>query len=130
MQPSEPEARGYTLPTAMLCTSKYPESSVQMRARTSPASSCLPYVMLPAALGRWQGGLHCLACPRAPHWAQHRVGQEKPTSPCGTDSQPSITQKAASVLWLGSPKLVDKPPVDKQRERGRPRLRNVPAAAR
>lgn len=128
MQPSEPEARGYTLPTAMLCTSKYPESSVQMRARTSPASSCLPYAMLPAALGRVAGRFASPGVPKSPMLGSAQSGLRK-THIYGTDSQPSITQKAASVLWLVSPKLVDKPPMDKQRETGQPRLHNVPAAA-
>lgn len=59
-------ARGYTLLTTVPCRSKYAESSVQMKARTSQASSCFPSALLSAASGPGgREGLRCLTCPRA-----------------------------------------------------------------
>lgn len=62
MQPSALEARGYTLPTPMPCTSKYPESRVHEGLPCS-ASPSMTLSAAPGPAGR--EGLHGLKCPRA-----------------------------------------------------------------
>lgn len=127
MQPSALEARGYTLPTTIPCTSKYPESSVQMKACTAQHPAASP--ALCSTRPGWQGGFTPPEVPKSP-CPRHQpapclplpastglsavpglLNQEKVMSPHAPPAQRTnpasglrissewAWQKAASVLW-------------------------------
>lgn len=104
MQPSALEARGYTLPTAIPCTSKYPESSVQMKACSAQHPAASP--ALCSSRPGWQGGFALPAEPRSPcpgstskHWPRHcaRAGSRKGRVTTCTSRTENQTQPRVSV---------------------------------
>jgi len=140
MQPSAPEARGYTLPATVLCMSKYPESCLQIKACTSQASSCFSNALLSTAPGPGdREGRHCAQKPSpagasqlpasaSKHWPQRSARgcsgcwiTKRSCHPlCLQDREPhpvlgltNLSEQAQqnAASMLRPPKLAAKPPL-------------------